>query len=113
MTTDLSRSTEAYHWARRSELHDIVHSLNRSTPGPEPARQGYPQYPPSIKGFGMSPNVFPMLAYPAGPPMSGSAPSLNMARALTYTSPTPGILPTTAGMPEAGFLKIDLELGTT
>ena len=32
--------------ARRAELHDIVHSLHRSTPGPEPIRMGYPQYPP-------------------------------------------------------------------
>ena len=30
--------------ARRAELHDIVHSLNCSTPGPEPMRMGYPQY---------------------------------------------------------------------
>ena len=28
--------------ARRAELHDIVHSLHRSTPGPEPMRMGYP-----------------------------------------------------------------------
>ena len=45
-----------------AELHDIVHSLNRSTPGPEPARQGYPQYPPSVTNFGMAPNIFPMVA---------------------------------------------------
>ena len=86
--------------ARRLELHDIVHSLFRSTQPPEPSRQGFPQYPPSITGFGMFPNVFPMVAYPAtAPPPSSTAivPTsvLNLNRALTYAGPTPG----TSGFP--------------
>ena len=68
--------------ARRSELHNIVHSLHRSTPGPEPARQGYPQYPPSVTNFGLAPNIIPMVAYPSSPPMAAPVPSVNMARAL-------------------------------
>ena len=88
--------------ARRSELHDIVHSLHRSTPGPEPIRMGYPQYPPSVANYVPSPaaNVIPMVAYPTAPPIA-SAP-----RAVTYAA-APGIQADTPGMPgvHSGFRR--------
>ena len=80
--------------ARRSELHDIVHSLHRSTPGTEPARMGYPQYPPSVANYVPPPaNVIPMVAYPSAPPITSAAP-----RAVTYAA-APGIQADTPGMP--------------
>ena len=80
--------------ARRAELHDIVHSLHRSTPGPEPMRMGYPQYPPSVANYVPPPaaTAIPMVAYPSAPP-TASAP-----RAVTYTSAA-GIRADAPGMP--------------
>ena len=55
---------------------------------------GFPQYPPSITGFGMPPNLFPMVAYPITAPAATSTaivPSniLSLNRATLYGGPTP------------------------
>ena len=81
-------------------MHDIVHSLHRSTPGPEPARMGYPQYPPSVANYVPPPaNVIPMVAYASAPPTTSAVP-----RAVTYAT-APSIQADTPGMPgvNSGF----------
>ena len=75
-------------------MHDIVHSLHRSTPGPEPMRMGYPQYPPSVANYvpPQATPAIPMVAYPSAPP-TASAP-----RAVTYASEA-GVRADAPGMP--------------
>ena len=61
---------------------------------PEPARMGYPQYPPSVANYvPPTANVIPMVAYPSAPPITSAVP-----RAVTYAT-APGIQADTPGMP--------------
>ena len=93
--------------ARRAELHDIVHSLHRSTPGPEPGRMGYPQYPPSVANYVPPPpaaTAIPMVAYPTAPP-TASAPRITYASAAGIRADAPGMPGVNSGLRRQASLR--------
>ena len=77
--------------ARRSELHDILHSVHRGAPAnsaPPPSRGGYPAFPPAFPG-----------AYPGFPMQMAT-----MAPMVTYPGPSPST--STAVVPAGQMLQM-------
>ena len=90
--------------ARRAELHDIVHSLHRST---EPSRMGYPQYPPSVANYVPPPpaaTAIPMVAYPTAPP-TASAPRITYTSAAGIRADAPGMPGVNSGLRRQASLR--------
>ena len=95
--------------ARRAELHDIVHSLHRSTPGPEPMRMGYPQYPPSVANYVPPPSAaaaIPMVAYPTAPPAASAPRAVTYAAAAGIRADAPGMPGVNSGFRRQASLKV-------